>query len=394
MAWSLRLGGAIAAAFVAAGPATQAAERGAGTVPFVLDGNRIYAELAFITPDGGRRMALAYVDMGSPGMNLAAPLYATLKLDAAHPVTFDAGGLTVVVPAGQVEDTHAPVTRRLGGEAVEAMLSAGVLKDFVVVIDYGARTLTLARPGVVRGQGVATPFRLNPQTGLIAVEATIDGHPYVLTIDNGSAWTWVRQTEAKAWVADHPGWARADGAVGPANMMMVGDLEAHGLLVRVPEVRLGALTLSDVDALGPGPTTAFPFELFDWYSKKNPEPVLGWIGGNVLKSYRLTIDYPNRTLYWMRQAPPDAGELDRIGLTLRAERGEYFVAGVACKNGRHTVDGVHPGDKLVAVDGQPLKGASFGQVFAAMRGPPASRHSLTLERDGHEMVIAARATAF
>ena len=37
-----------------------------GTTEFVLDGNRIYARLAFVLPDGSTRKALAFVDMGSP----------------------------------------------------------------------------------------------------------------------------------------------------------------------------------------------------------------------------------------------------------------------------------------------------------------------------------------
>ncbi|HEY3950560.1 hypothetical protein, partial [Phenylobacterium sp.] len=256
------------------------------------------------------------------------------------------------------------------------------------------RTLTLARPGAVKPAGVATPFHLDPETGLLAVDAVIDGRPYAITVDNGSAWSWFRQTAVKDWLSDRPDWARGTGAVGPSNMMMVGDLEAAGLMVRVPTLRMGALTLNQVDALGPGPTDAFPFELFDWYSKKNAVPVLGWIGGNVLKGYRLTIDYPNRTLYWLRQAAPDRDELNQVGLTLRARAGAYFVAGVASKDGRPTVTGVQVGDKLVSIDGMPLEGASWGAIFQALHGPPGARRSLILHRDGQTVTASALVTAF
>jgi hypothetical protein len=37
-----------------------------GTTSLVLDGNRIYARLAFVRPDGSLHWALAFVDMGSP----------------------------------------------------------------------------------------------------------------------------------------------------------------------------------------------------------------------------------------------------------------------------------------------------------------------------------------
>ena len=44
---------------------------------------------------------------------------------------------------------------------------------------------------------------------------------------------------------------------------------------------------------------------FDWYYAKNAVPVIGWLGGNVLNGFRLTIDYPNHMSYWLLQSDPD-----------------------------------------------------------------------------------------
>jgi hypothetical protein len=169
---------------------------------------------------------------------------------------------------------------------VAAYLPASVLQPYQVVLDYGKRTLTLAEPGTIRPQGVAVPFQLDTATGLIAVNASIDGRPYAITIDNGSAYTWLRKRTANDWLGAHPTWARGTGAVGAGNMMMLGDsTESTGTLMRIPEITLGKLTLHDVGALAAGESHRFPgdLELFDWYSKKNALPVIGWIGGNVLK---------------------------------------------------------------------------------------------------------------
>jgi hypothetical protein len=43
-----------------------------GQTTFVLDGNRIYAELEFVRPDTSVHRALAYVDMGSETMTIRA----------------------------------------------------------------------------------------------------------------------------------------------------------------------------------------------------------------------------------------------------------------------------------------------------------------------------------
>ncbi|HEY3951105.1 hypothetical protein [Phenylobacterium sp.] len=372
---------------------TAAAEPASGTTRFILDGNRVYAELDFLRPDGSVHRALAFVDMGAPDMTVNEALHEDLHLGADQPLAFKVGGLTVRVPASSVQQTHGR-PQGLAGESVEATLPASVLQTYQVVIDYRARRLTLARPGVLKPVGVATPFRINEATGIISVDAIIDGSRYALTIDNGSAWTWLRQDAVRDWESRHPTWAHGVGAVGASNMMMVGDLEATGLLARVPTMAVGAVSLTSVDVLGPGPTTAFPFELFDWYSRKNARPVLGWLGGNVLKRYRLTIDYPHRELYWLAESPPDRHELDQVGVTLRRRGADYLIAAVARRNDCLSVPAARVGDKLLAVDGMALKDASWGAIFTALHGRPGERRTLTVERDGQVMRIAAAVTAF
>jgi len=91
------------------------------------------------------------------------------------------------------------------------------------VIDYRERSLVLARPGTIEPEGIPVPFSIHPVTGLAVVNASIFGGTYAMTVDNGSAYTWVRQRVAKQWTAAHPDWERGIGAVGPSNMMMSGD---------------------------------------------------------------------------------------------------------------------------------------------------------------------------
>jgi len=39
-----------------------------GTVPFIFDDNRVFAQLEFVRPDGIARKAYAFVDLGTPVM--------------------------------------------------------------------------------------------------------------------------------------------------------------------------------------------------------------------------------------------------------------------------------------------------------------------------------------
>lgn len=368
-----------------------------GTTTFVLDGNRMYAKLDFVRPDGAVHKALVFVDMGSPSMTLTTSLFKDLQLDQNKPLLFRIGGLSVEVPAVEVTNEGGEPYSIGSDLKVEGMLPAGILQRFQVVIDYQKQTLGFARPGVTLPPGIPVPFRINKKTGLIAVDALLDGKVYPITIDNGSAYTWVRQSTTKSWLAKHPEWERGVGAVGASNMMMSGDgTETSGLLLRIPQISFGPLILKDVGVLAAGSGRTFPenLDLFDWYSTKNVVPVIGWLGGNALKAFRLTIDYRHQTMYWLKQSEPDSHDLDQIGLVLRSDRGQYFVAAVAEKNGIRTVEGVLSGDRLIQVGALETQKSSWGAIYDAMHGKPGETRILVLERDGHRRKVVAKITAF
>lgn len=58
-----------------------------GNAPFIVDGNRTYAEVSFVRSDGSLRKTLAYIDMGSPKNALSASL---LKRSFQHFTAFQA----------------------------------------------------------------------------------------------------------------------------------------------------------------------------------------------------------------------------------------------------------------------------------------------------------------
>ncbi len=368
-----------------------------GTTTFVLDGNRMYAEVGFIRRDRAIHRALAFVDMGSQFLTVRESLFNELQLGRDRSLSFRVGELLVEIPRTDVmSEPRAPSP--LGAELkVEATLPASVLQRYQVVLDYQARTLALAPRGTLTPDGVSIPFRINSGTGLIVVDATLDGKSFAMTIDNGSAYTWVTQRSARDWLTSHPEWERGVGAVGTSNMTMSGDgSEAAGTLLRIPEVSIGGLVLKQVGvfAAARGRNVSGNLDLFDWYSQKNAEPVIGWIGGNVLKAFRLTLDYPRRMSYWFAEAAIDQRDLDQVGLTLRSSRGEFFVSGIATKNGHATVQGIRPGDKLIRVGDLELSKAIWGQVFEAMHGSPGESRSLLVERDGARRTIRTTVTAF
>jgi hypothetical protein len=93
----------------------------------------------------------------------------------------------------------------------------------------------------------------------------------------------------------------------------------------------------------------------------------------LLKAYRITIDYPSRVMYWQKQGDPDTHDLDQVGLTRESDRGAFLVAAVAAKNGRPTVEGVRPGDRLMRIDALDTAGATWGAIYSALHGRPGGR---------------------
>ena len=366
------------------------------TVPFDMDHNRMFVEVEFLRPDGAVRKARAWVDTGNEALVLQEPLARELGFE---------------VPAGKEEWVQLPKApgMRLGGMAldasdvpagvlrgprlrpgllVEAQLPASLFLRYHVVLDYPARRLTVAKPGLLKPRGAPVPCRVNPKTGLFLIDAVLEGETVALGIDNGSSYTWVSETLTKAWQGRHPDRPTAVGAVGAANFFGFG-FERLGVLMRVPEMGIGALTVKNVGVTG------LPQGLFDWYSKKSAGPVRGFIGANVLKGFRIEVDFANKTTYWEAGPAPDPFDLDIVGLNLRPDAdGGYTVAAVAVKDGKPSVEEVRPGDRLISVDGHDTAGSAMGAVVDSLRGTPGTERTLVLERGGQRFTVKARAMRF
>jgi hypothetical protein len=382
----------------------------AGTVPFILDDNRMFAWLEFVRPDGTLQKALAFVDLGTPVPVVNEKLSKELQLDQNKPLVFRIGQIEVRVESRAIQTSKGSLMTGPNGKAtvpVEAVLPGSVMKKYQVMFDYARQSLTMALPNTLKAKGISVPCRVNDKTGLISVDAVIGSHSYAVAVDSGSAYTWVRDEVAQEWLKAHPDWRRGKGAVGESNMQTRPDgAEAAATILRVPEIWLGALHLEQIGALGIAPK-APPFppapgerevegDFFDWYSKKAPEPVIGWLGGNVLKGFRVTIDFPKRMTYWERESELDPHDIDQVGVTLETRDSEkgYFIAGVAEKDGKPTIEGVQIGDKLVQVDELGLANATRGAIFSALHGKPGTVRVLIVERDGKQLTVKEKTSAF
>ncbi|QGM98699.1 hypothetical protein [Methylocystis parvus] len=375
-------------------------------IPFIFDSGRILLDAVFMTPEGRERRALAWFNMGMSAPALTKALYRELGLDRGAPLRVSVDGRQLEARAEDVVDGDGGIgvptfAHLFAPRRVEAMLPAHMMQDYIAQIDYGRRRFALLPPGGKRPEGDAVPILLNPESGVVAVEAQIDGATLPLVIDAGGGYSWMRGDVTRALLARHPDWLRAHGAVGAANANMIDfAFEKEGDLLRIPSLRLGETELSQLGFLGTAPVLGpiaegvFGDLFWDNWRKAAPAPVVGWLGGNALSDFELTIDYPNRMSYWRRERASDGTELDQPPLTLVRREERFIIGGVAKTADGRSQSGVESGDELLAVDDMLARGASKDAVLSALHGAPGEWKRLTLDRGGARLEVDAEVMNF
>jgi hypothetical protein len=365
--------------------------------PFLLEGGRILVAADFSTMDGGGRKALAFFNMGMGRTVLTKELHGELGLDRGAPLRYSTANAAFDLPSQAVdvakEDfTGLSLDQIFAPRKVEAILSPSVLRDRVLVLDYGRRRLAIEWPGDRKPEGVAVPIDIHPETGLASVDVEVTGKRHAFVIDAGGGYSWMRGSVMKEWLAAAPDWrraegamGRAEGAMGRANYNMIDfAFEKQGTLARIPKMSIGDVTLASLGVLGAGPllggfADGVVGEVFwDNWQKSAAKPVAGWLGANALQNFRLTIDYPARMSYWLPQSAPDPHDLDQPGLTLVRRDGRYVVGGLARHFDGPALQGVEIGDELIQVGALDARGASKEELFSALHGKIGETRKLTL----------------
>ncbi len=375
-------------------------------VPFTLEGDQILVEVEVEGSEKSEKITCV-LNMGQAISGWMKHVWKETGHIPNTPARFRIGGIPVEVASGastDMDDAAYP-DRQVGlwffTHPVEGVIQAGFLQNFDIALDYRQKTLTLAAPGTLPHDGVAVPIRVKPETGLVTVDFIVDGKAYPMVVDVGGPYTWTRPSTAAEWLKAHPDWRRAEGAVGAANYIMAPvHAEQEGTLMRLPEVHIGPLEVANVGVLGADPRLDGLFglqkseELYDAWQQGAAEPVVAWLGANVLKHYRITIDYKAHMSWWKKTDDIDPHELDQVGISFVYDKGDYSVGRIATKDGKPTASGVEKGDKIVSVDDAPAKGWSRGQLYAALGGKPGDLHKVTVDRDGKLLTLSLPVTAF
>ena len=282
------------------------------TVPLHVVGNRPFVDLTFNAPDGSKRSGRFWLDTGGGAFILSEALARDLGLEWGDlvqeegrtfarvrtapqpfldelPLEIQANRTLVVLGTDNILPESAP------GHA-DGLIPGHVLARYHVVFDYPNRMFTLAKPGILQPEGDRMPMPVSEWMGFPCTVVEVDGESYGFLLDTVASYTMVSEAILKAWGERHPDWSRHDGAVGDAVTLGGQALET----IFVPSARWGA---HEIREFGVVSQREGVFEQF--MSSLMAEPIIGALGGNVLKEFRVELDYANQAVYLSR--PGEAG---------------------------------------------------------------------------------------
>jgi len=370
------------------------------TVQLFVENNRPHIDLEFTRPDGSVRKARFILDTGGGSFILVEALANDIGLKPTGPdgkaegsrfaptqassarvgkMELDLKNVRSVIALGQKSI--------LAGDAAEGLIPGHLLARYHVIFDYPAKKFTLAEPGILKPRGARIASPIGKQSGFPRIELQIGGANYGFLLDTGATFTMISIEALNDWGAKHTEWRRATGAVGGANMVG-GAMENAATMMRLPEARWAEFQLQEIAAV------SRPKGTFETYmSRMMAEPIIGALGGNALRAFRIEIDYVNGATYLEKTGSHEQNDLDIVGLTLRPmQDGGYVISAVSKQGSGDLADKVREGDRLISVDKLQVTGAPLAEVVNALRGKIGEKKTLTIERDGNRITVQAMVT--
>jgi hypothetical protein len=327
------------------------------------------------------RPVRALIDTAGTALCLSQALADELDLPVHEHLDDQGSVVTVVEPpellvGGAALDTEGLVayafedTAPLGLRArrADVLVPASVLHRHHVVLDEPGGTITVGPPGSLERRGVAVPATVDGDSGLVSLSVEVDGELFELLLDSAITSCLATNGLLRAWQGDHPDWPTSASAIGPGNMTGV-PVESRLPMLRVPDLQLGPFTVPQV--------------AFTWRSDGDLA-LDGAIGGNVLRLFRVDLDYGAGSVRLEQGAPFPDDDSELVGVVLGLDDDGWRIT--ATVSG---LDEVLPGDGLVAVDDDPVADLGLPEVLDLLRGTPGDRHHLTLRRGGELVEVHA-----
>lgn len=281
---------------------TTRAETGT-TVPLIIEDGRPLVELTVTGPDGASAQGRFLVDTGGGAFLVPEDLAVAAGITWTETMTAEGQELArpESLPNAQIAGLALPLVAERTLVAIGrdvGLLPAHILAQHHVIFDYPARRFTLAAPGSLEPIGEAMAMPVSQPMGFPRTEIEIGGERVGMLLDTGPPATIMSEVLVDRWTNEQPDWARHDGAFGVAEALQRAGGQVLGTLV-AEDVRWAGFEV------GPVTLAAQREGVFEtWMSRMMSAPIVGALGSNVFKDFRIELDYMNETLYVSRPARP------------------------------------------------------------------------------------------
>jgi Aspartyl protease/PDZ domain len=292
--------------------------------------------------------------------------------------TASATGLTLSVGNVSLPDVTIVAINLSGlhaglGRPVDGILGYDIFRRYVVEIDYAANRLRLHDPTEYRdaGEGDILPIVIEDQIPFVQVQVlrpTGDAADAKLEFDTG-------QTGAMTLVKPYVDTNHLVAAQQPTLRIRTGAILSGGVtaeVVRNAGVRLGRFLVANPvvtvtpDAEGAGVSG----------------DTVGLLGGEALRRFTVTVDYPRSRIILEPNAQLDAPmEFDMSGMSLAAVSSDpsMYRVRTLIEQSPATEAGVAVDDLLIAIDGTPVRAITLNDIRQRFKVPGKS-FALTLKR--------------
>jgi hypothetical protein len=365
-------------------------------VPLIVEGNAPIIEVQ-VKNGNLTRNARFLVDSGGGAVMIGSGLLSDLAIVPAGPEVMEGGDrmiplLGVGLKVGSL-DLDLKDVRMFGLPAskspmprnsVEGLIPASVLRKYCVVFDYPGRRFTLSHtPVKPSGARIDTP--IGKESGFPRIEVEIGGTRFGFLLDTGASFSMIGRTMLERWSKENPQWPSAHGLAGFSNMFG-NEMEITGLMLRMPEVKIGRLRLGDVAVV------SRPADVYEkWMSAMMSAPIIGAIAGNVLRDFRVEIDYRHGVTYLAKKTTSIDADLISAGVVIAiASNGDPVITGIVSGADRAVQAALKPKDRLIAIDGQAVNGEPLAVVAGLLSGKAGEIKRLTILRTGQRMDVTAQ----
>ena len=129
-----------------------------------------------------------------------------------------------------------------------------------------------------------------------------------------------------------------------------------------------------------------PDETFSDTSFETPSSITGALGGNVLKAFRVEIDYPHGITYLQQETSNVGHDMNSVGLVLDVDTAKHLVVlAIFTTAAALTKMNIHPGDQILEIGGKRERQWTIVDASEALSGTVGTPKRLVIKKAGKEM---------